>query len=571
LQLKDIPRRDELQAFVDAASVNAATDYLKADYPAVDVVASSEPQAENMASNVIDGNLDTRWSANIDGDYIITDLGEVKKIGAIGICFHSGGARKTKLELHVSTDNKNWTQVCKGESSGKTDDYEYYVFEPMDVRYIRLTGHGNTDNEWNSINEISAFEGISADAPGKCGESYIYVDDIGIAKRYIAKAPEPMPQPAVTGHKHFWKADFTGHAKDDYLFTIRAASRRTIGGEVALGNNQRGHFMGDGATFIYRTCKEYDDIFAAWDWHKAPGTTVETKPFDDVEVYHSSESYRVNGVSDGNNGATAMELIHGGLSGKKAWFMFDDEVVALGADISLRGGKYSVLSTANQCLLKTDAVVGTADGKTAVITPNSHETQTPLWAIQDRIGYVFDGKSKVHITAKEQSGDRYDIDWNYATTRPNKTNIVTRDVFTVWFDHTADKTSTYQYTIVPNVNQEELKEYASANPVRVLSNTGKLQSVEHTVTGEKQAIFWTPGLANFDGISVKTNKEVIIAISGSGDEQRLAISSLSQKAEQVILDVTIDGVETEYVLDLPDERYTGSSLIVNLSTGAIEK
>lgn len=575
LQLKDMPRRDELQAFVDAAAISSANDYLKADYPAVGVVASAEPQVENLAENAIDGKLDTRWSANNDGDYIITDLGDVKKVGTIGICFHSGSARKTKFELHVSTDNTNWIQVCNGESSGKIDGYEYLKFEPMDVRYIRLTGHGNSANAWNSIIEIAAFEGISADAPGKYGEKYIYVDDIGIAKRYMAQPPEPMPQPAVTGHKHFWKADFTGHAKDDFLFTIRAASRRSVGGEAGLGNNQRGHFMGDGATFIYRTCKEYDDVFVAWDWHKAPGTTVETKPFDEIEVvtyrYHSSESYRVNGVSDGNNGATAMELIHGGLSAKKAWFMFDDEVVALGADITLKGGKYSALSTVNQCLLKTDAVIGTANGKTSVIGAKSDETQTPLWAIQDSIGYVFDGKSKVHITAREQSGDRYDIDWNYATTRPEKTNIVSKDVFTLWFDHTADKTSTYEYTIVPNVTQDELKEYASQKPVRVISNTGKLQSVEHTVTGEKQAVFWTPGLANFEGISVESDKEVLIAISGSGAEQRLAISSLSQKAEQVTLVVTREGVESEYIIDLPSDRYAGSSLILNLNTGAIEK
>lgn len=575
LQLKDIPRRNELQAFVDAADMGSVTDYLKADYPAVDVQASAEPQAENNAANAIDGNLDTRWSANNDGDYIITDLGDVKKVGTIGICFHMGASRRTKFELHVSTDNANWIQVCKGEGSGSITGYEYFVFDPMDVRYIRLTGHGNSVNAWNSINEISAFEGIPTEGAGKYGETYTLVDEIGNTKRYEVKAPEPVPKAAITGHRHFWKADFTGHAKEDYLFTIRAASRRSIGGEAGLGNNMRGHFMGDGATFIYRTCREYDDIFAAWDWHKAPGTTVETKPFDEVEApgnrYHSSESYRVNGVSDGNNGATAMELIHGGLSAKKAWFMFDDEVVALGADITLKGGKYSAISTVNQSLLKTDAVIGKLDGKTSVINAKSDETQTPLWAIQDGIGYVFDGKSKVHITAKEQSGDRYDIDWNYATTRPNKTNIVTRDVFTLWFDHTVDKTSTYEYTIVPNVTQDELKEYASAKPVRVNSNTGKLQSVEHTVTGEKQAIFWTPGLANFEGISVECDKEVIIAISGLGEEQRLAISSLSQKAEKVTLVVTRDGVESEYVLDLPSERYAGSSLILNLNTGAIEK
>ena len=252
LKLKDVPRRDELQAFVDAAEMSSVTDYLNADYPAVDVQASAEPQTQNSAANAIDGNLDTRWSANNDGDYIITDLGEVKKVGTIGVSFHQGASRRTKFELHVSTDNTNWIQVCKGEGSGTIDGYEYYVFDPMDVRYIRLTGHGNSSNAWNSINEIAAFESIPTEGVGKYGESYTLVDQIGNAKRYKVIVPEPLPQPTITGHRHFWKADFTGHAKKDYLFTIRAASRRSVGGEAGLGNNQRGHFMGDGATHLQR-------------------------------------------------------------------------------------------------------------------------------------------------------------------------------------------------------------------------------------------------------------------------------------------------------------------------------
>jgi len=575
LNIKDMPRRDELQAFVDAALVSDSKEYLKADFPAVAVDASAEPQTNGLAVNAIDGDLSTRWASDNDTDYIITDLGEIKKVGTIGVAFYMGTTRKSNFELHVSTDNVSWKQICKGQGSGTISGYEYFVFDPCDVRYIKVTGHGNTSNEWNSIDEISAFEGISVDGPGKYGETYKYVDDIGNAKRYMLVEPEPVPVPAITGHRHFWKADFTGHAKENYLATVRAASRRTLGGEALNTQNLKGHFMGDGANFIYRTGTEYSDIFVAWDWHKVPGTTVETHPFDEITSiqhhYDSSESYRVNGVSDGNNGATAMELIHDGLSAKKAWFMFDNEFVALGADVKLSGGKYSALTTVNQSLLKSDVIVGTANGSTATITPESPESQNVNWVLQDRIGYVFNGNTPVHITAKTQSGDRYDIDWGGATSRPEKTNIVSKDVFALWFDHTADKTTTYEYTVVPDVTQEELRDYIADKPVNVVSNTGKLQAVENIKTGEKQAIFWTPGSVSFEDMTVECDKEVLIAISGTGAQQIIAVSSLEQKSEKVTIKITRDGVTEEYIIELPGERYAGSSRLINLNSGEIVK
>lgn len=575
LKLKDMPRRDELQAFVDAAAVSGGGEYLKADFPAVAVDASAEPELTSLATSAIDGNLSTRWASNNATDYIITDLGEVKNIGVIGVAFYMGTTRKSNFELHVSTDKTNWTEICKGQGSGVIDDFEYFVFDPKDVRYIKVTGHGNTSNEWNSINEIAAFKALPEDGIGKYGENYVYVDTIGNAKRYKVVEPEPMPDPAITGHRHFWKADFTGHAKEGYLATIRAASHRTLGGEALNTQNLKGHFMGDGATFVYRTGTEYDDIFVAWDWHKIPGTTVETHPFDEITSiehhFHSSESYRVNGVSDGNNGATAMELIHDSLFAKKGWFMFDNEFVALGADIKLGSSKYSAISTVNQTLLKSDAIIGSSNGSKTVITSETPDAQTASWAHQDRVGYIFGKDSKIHVTAKEQTGDRYDIDWGGAVPRPDKNNFVTKNIFALWFDHTADKSSTYEYIVVPNVSEEELMSYMADNPIVVVSNTGKLQAVENTLTGEKQAIFWKAGTVNFDDITIECDSEVIIAISKSGANQVLAISSLDQSEGKVNLKITRDGITEELTVELPTARYAGSSLLINLNSGEIVK
>ncbi len=562
LKMDNIPRKAELEAVLNAAASSTEKPYLKPTYSASSVVASAEPEDISPATNVIDGNITTRWASNNPSDVITVDLGAEKDVSTVAVSFYMGMTRKSKFDLYVSADNESWNMVASGDGTGVTDGYEYFVFAPQKVRYIKLIGYGNSSNEWNSINEISAFDKIPTEGVGAYGESYKFIDEIGESKRYILVEPEPVPNPAVTGHKYYWKADYTAHAKADYLFTVKSASNRTLGSEQISYLNRKGDFLGDGTSFIYRTGKEYDDIFVAWDWHKIPGTTIETVPFaDSTDINYSttgSESDRVGGVSDGNNGATAMELVRGNLSAKKAWFMFDNEVMALGADVRINKSKNSLYTTVNQSLLKTDAVIGT-NSSTKVITPDTPEAQSASWALQDRIGYVFGENAKIRISAKEQSGDRYDIDWGGATSRPDRTNVVSKNVFKLWFDHTADNTDSYEYTIVPNVSEEEIKAYAADNPLKVISNTGALQAVENIKTGEKQAIFWKAGEVTFGDMTVSADKEVVLMLKEIDGKLNLYVASLAQKEETVNVSITRNGETKSYTIELPKERYAGST------------
>ncbi len=570
LLLDNIPRKDELKALYESGKISADKPYLIPTYSAASVTASAEPQAESLAVNVIDGNLSTRWAANNPTDEITLDLGEEKTVGTIAISFYMGTARRANFELMVSADNNLWTTLFDGESTGVIADYEYYVFEPKEIRYIKLIGHGNSSNEWNSINEISAFDTITETGAGTYGESYSLYDEVRGVKRYSLIEPEPVPVPSVTGHKFFWKTDFTAHSKPNYLATIKSSSRRTIGGEALNTQNLKGNFLGDGCTYIYRTGKEYDDIFAAWDWKKIPGTTVETHDFDNITSvthhFHSSESYRVGGVSDGNNGATAMELIHGGLSAKKAWFMFDNEFVALGTDINLAKSKYSAITTVNQSLLKSEVILGNKESET-VINSESPESQKANWVIQDRIGYIFPENTKVKVSAKMQSGDRNDIDWGGVTVRPDKTEIVSKNIFALWFDHTEDETDSYEYTVVPNIDKDELIKYAKNNPVRVVANTGKVQAAEHLLTGEKQAVFWTPGEVEFSEFKLSADKEVLVCLKEENGVMSISAASLSQKEETVNIKITKENTDKEISIELPKGRYAGDSKTVTLVMG----
>src|SRR5690606_5006128 len=66
---------------------------------------------------------------------------------------------------------------------------------------------------------------------------------------------------------------------------------------------------------------------------------------------HPGDNAYAGGVSDQRYGATAYQLTYDGVSAKKAWFFFDDEVVCLGTDIRSETDK-NITTTLNQAWLQ---------------------------------------------------------------------------------------------------------------------------------------------------------------------------------------------------------------------------
>lgn len=125
-------------------------------YDIVSVKASSEPQAENAAVNVIDDDYDTRWSAEND-QTLIAELSEIKEIGMVGIAVYNGTSRQNLYDIYLSDNGSEWTQIFSGKSSGNSDSLEVYDGKRLKAKYIKFDFHGNTLSSWNSITEIAVF------------------------------------------------------------------------------------------------------------------------------------------------------------------------------------------------------------------------------------------------------------------------------------------------------------------------------------------------------------------------------------------------------------------------------
>jgi hypothetical protein len=142
---------------VDGSSSSPNTNCIK--LPIGSVTASGSDG--NLPANVLDNNLNTRWSNLGVGSFIQADLGVQKTICSVDIAWYRGNLRVNNFVISASSDGNSFTNVFTGKSSGTTLSAETYSI-PTNVtaRFVRVTVNGNTENNWASMTELSV-DGVS--------------------------------------------------------------------------------------------------------------------------------------------------------------------------------------------------------------------------------------------------------------------------------------------------------------------------------------------------------------------------------------------------------------------------
>lgn len=116
---------------------------------------TSASQTGFPGTNVVDENLDTRWSNNGVGSWIQLDLGTINEVCDISIAWYKGNERQNNFVISTSNDGVAFTNVLSSKSTGSTLNPEKYNIADTNARYIRITVNGNTLNSYASITEVS--------------------------------------------------------------------------------------------------------------------------------------------------------------------------------------------------------------------------------------------------------------------------------------------------------------------------------------------------------------------------------------------------------------------------------
>ncbi|EOR94165.1 hypothetical protein ADIARSV_2660 [Arcticibacter svalbardensis MN12-7] len=369
--------------------------------------------------------------------------------------------------------------------------------------------------------------------------------------------------PSVLGNKYFFRADFMTHRAPNLYIGVKMTSKRTRGTEAMNSENLLANWLPFGATTIMRTGKEYFNIFGAWDWTKIPGVTNPSVlvPFPEGKTTNNTQKTTfVGGVSDGIYGVTGMDLsvvidptgIIADITAQKANFLFNNEMICLGAGISSSYSKAPTTTTLNQSYLKGDVLVN----ENAV--PKQESTYNDVKSIyHDNTGYVFRANTTVKMKTNSQSGNWYDINRGQANSKEKV------DIFKLWLDHGKEPTdSSYEYVVLPNFTSKETTDYADNMPIETLSNTSSLQAVTHKKLHQTGAVFYEAGTIKIDPtLSLTVDKPCILLINCNVNPIKVTASDPNQSETTLNVYITYNGQQKETLTyPLPYSNAKGASM-----------
>lgn len=333
----------------------------------------------------------------------------------------------------------------------------------------------------------------------------------------------------LSGNKHFYNSDFQIQRSPEFYFSVKMCSERVIGAESCNSENIRGYYLGDGATYLYQSGKEYENIFPYWDWKKIPGTTTGQ---DDKELpVLTASGYRiksdfVGGVSDGKSGIAVLNYDRNGVKAQKSWFSFNDMIVCLGAGISSSEAA-PVVTTINQNFLNGEVLIKESSEK--ILPAGSSVTVSPEWILHDHTGYFFQERSTLKLETKMVTGA-----WNQVALM-YKYEALQAGIFKLWVEHGMNpEKQKYAYILVPGATNGAMKKMESKPAFRVLSNDTNQQSVISADAKLAGIVFYKAGKAAIFG-GVEAMQPCVVMLKKSKASITLSISDPTHKLSQITI------------------------------------
>ncbi len=364
----------------------------------------------------------------------------------------------------------------------------------------------------------------------------------------------------VAGNRYFWCSDFMAQHRPGYYLSVRLTSPRILNADWPCGGGEGRlcHHMAEGTTFIFCDGDEYRDLYPVWNWRQIPGTTVvqQSGAFDPDALRGFGERAFAGGASDGEVGCTAMDFSRGELRARKAWFLFDEEMVALGAGITSTANAL-VRTTLNQCHWRGPALLLGQDGPLAA-GEYPLKAGSAFW--QDRVTYrILDGSGTLRLGP--QSGAWSDCGVESA-------ERLTLPVLNAGLEHgVRPNGATYAYAVVPGTAAGAVRA-DDAERFVVLRNTAALQAVWHVGEGRGHAVFYEAGTVIFtDGQMVSVDRPCILLYHPRRDGSVVFTLAQPEQKDGVVM-LTLDGrVRGVIGVSLPPGIYAGASQTLVLGGG----
>ncbi|NOU67918.1 hypothetical protein GC096_28225 [Paenibacillus sp. LMG 31461] len=313
------------------------------------------------------------------------------------------------------------------------------------------------------------------------------------------------PRAEQIKYKQFASMDRVVQLRPGYGFNVGMYSDRMMNYEALNSEPNNIWHVTDGMTTLYNNdvTQFNDNFWPTVNNYRMPGTTVLSgvgQKANQIGIHSFAGGTDILGLY----GVTGMQYqstlresnestVDLTLKAKKSWFMFDDEIVALGTDINSTDGVATETIVENRKIKTSGDNALTVNGVAKPTTLGWAETMTGTNYIHlggnvsgSDIGYYFPGGSTVKGLREARVGSWDDINGN----DPPNTDY-TRNYMALWFDHGVNPTNgTYSYVLLPNKTSTQVASYATSPNITILENSSDAQAVKETglkITGYN---FW---------------------------------------------------------------------------------
>lgn len=381
--------------------------------------------------------------------------------------------------------------------------------------------------------------------------------------------------------KIFGSMDKAAIHRDGYTLGISMFSSRTGNFEYMNKENTKGWHISDGALFLYNgdTGQFSNNYWNTIDPHRLPGITTDHTEGTNYEsglAYTSDRDYAGGSSVDDLYAAVAMDF-HGqntDLTAKKAWFAFDDEVVALGTDISgITKDTETIIENKQIRDDGSNTLVVDGEEAQAELGESSAAGVEYAWiegnSGTDSIGYYFPEGEDLEIKREARTGSFQDINGAVADGAAGSEDV-TRDYLSLAVSHgdgTEEGAEDYAYVLLPGRTEEETAEYASGSEIEIISNTAEVQAAADRSSGASGYQFWTAASAG----NVSADQASSVTMKEEDGTLKLGISDPSQTQDSVTIHVSgyknlqyVDG-DQEAVVNATED---GVDITVDTSAGA---
>jgi len=358
------------------------------------------------------------------------------------------------------------------------------------------------------------------------------------------RSVKPMREPV--GFAAFPAMDRFVQLRPGYAFGISMHSDRIANYESINNENRKGWHTADGMTYLYNgdLAQFSGEFWPTVDAYRLPGTTVERETTIPAGMFNGGDW--VGGAGLDEYGVAGMLLKPSGqtLSAKKSWFLFDDEIVALGSDISANDGKAVETIVENRKLSASGGGTLTVDGVQKPSAVGWAESMPNVqWAhlegaVKDAdIGYYFPSGATVSGLREERSGRWSDL-------AGGSSAELTARYLSLSIDHGLNPTAaSYAYVLLPGKTPQHVRNYSRKPDISILENSSEAHAVKENRLNIVGVNFWNDAVKTVDFVT--SDKKASVLVRDSASEIALSVADPTHKNNGVIhleLDRSAQGI-----------------------------